>query len=193
MATRRASRRARRSWAAHAFRPPQAKPLLRGTDNGPPVRLDPPSFRPASARAWLGCLRRHLHPRERASVGSPRVPGGLLPAGPTAPSCASNPVATRALCPFDPPRLNRLSVGSSFGPASNGLGWAAFCTKPGGPLPPNSSTCRWSPAAGVRSRPRCLPARLSVAWPRIAGGQRTLAAPCSASGSLVSTLQPWKR
>src|SRR5262245_6036157 len=45
--------RARRAWAPHAFRPLESKPLLRGTDNGPPVRLDPRLFAPGQRdRGW---------------------------------------------------------------------------------------------------------------------------------------------
>jgi hypothetical protein len=53
MPPRTASRRARRAWASHAFRPPEAKPLLRAVDNGPAVRLNPALFAPAQRdRGW---------------------------------------------------------------------------------------------------------------------------------------------
>lgn len=53
MPPRPASRRARRAWASHAFRPFAAKPLLRATDNGAAVRLNPLHFAPAQRdRGW---------------------------------------------------------------------------------------------------------------------------------------------
>jgi hypothetical protein len=53
MPPRTASRRARRTWASHAFRPPASKPLLPAVDNGPAVRLDPLDFAPAQReRGW---------------------------------------------------------------------------------------------------------------------------------------------
>jgi len=53
MPPRTASRRARRPWASHAFRPPSSKPLLRAIDNGPAVRLNPLNFAPAQRdRGW---------------------------------------------------------------------------------------------------------------------------------------------
>ena len=49
----------------------------------------------------------------------------MVPEGPTALSSGSSRVATRALCPFDLPKLSQLSGAWLSGPASNGLGWAA--------------------------------------------------------------------
>ena len=67
MAKRTDSRRARRSWNLHAFRPPQAKPLLRATDNGPPVRLDPRDFVPHQReRGWGAYVDGFIRANEQA-------------------------------------------------------------------------------------------------------------------------------
>ncbi len=45
--------RARGGSFVHAFRPPEARPLLQGVDNGPAVRLDPGHFAPPQReRGW---------------------------------------------------------------------------------------------------------------------------------------------
>ena len=53
MPPRKVSRRARRSWSSHAFRPPEAKPLFHGTDYGLPVSVNPIHFAPSQRdRGW---------------------------------------------------------------------------------------------------------------------------------------------
>ncbi len=67
MPPRRASGRARRSWVSHAFRPPEAKPLLHGTDNGPAVRLNPLHFAPPQRdRGWGAFLDGFIQANEQA-------------------------------------------------------------------------------------------------------------------------------
>jgi hypothetical protein len=62
-----ASRRARRAWASHAFRAPEAKPLLRATDNGAAVRVNPLLFAPAQRdRGWGAFVEGFIRANEPA-------------------------------------------------------------------------------------------------------------------------------
>jgi hypothetical protein len=62
-----ASRRSRRAWVSHAFRPPEAKPLLRAVDNGPAVRLNPLHFAPAQRdRGWGAFVESFIRANELA-------------------------------------------------------------------------------------------------------------------------------
>jgi hypothetical protein len=67
MPPRRHSGRARRAWTLHAFRPPEAKPLLRATDHGPPVRLNPLHFAPPQRdRGWGAFVEGFIRANQQA-------------------------------------------------------------------------------------------------------------------------------
>ncbi len=67
MPSRKAPGRGRRSWVRHAFRPPEAKPLLHGTDNGPPIRVDPRYYAPPQRdRGWGAFVDGFIRANEQA-------------------------------------------------------------------------------------------------------------------------------